>query len=91
MRGARLFIWASMLSCGACSGVSHPSGSLDPAPSRLQSDPGFRIEFPEALPPQDQAPGGGAGAEPAPARPAPTAGVVKTNACLLYTSDAADE
>jgi hypothetical protein len=84
MRGARLFIVASSLLCGACSGAPVPSRSADLAPSRLQSDPGFRIEFPEAVPTQDPTPGGGAAAEPVPppARPAPQAGVVKTSAEL---------
>ncbi len=83
MRGARLFIFASTLLCGACSGAPLHSRPSDPAPSRLQSDPGFRVEFPEALPSQDPAPGGGA-VEPAPLPPKPAApaGVVKTGAEL---------
>jgi len=83
MRGARLFILASTLLGAACSSPPPPARSVDPAPPRLQSDPGFRIEFPEAVPTQDPSPGGGAVTEPVPppARPtpAPAAGVVKTS------------
>jgi hypothetical protein len=83
MRGARLFIFASTLFSCACATPPPPAASADRASSRLESDPGFRIEFPEPLPPQDRAPGGGAAAGPVPVppapAPAPAAGVAKTS------------
>ena len=63
MRGARLFILASTLVCGACSAPLPPAKPLEPPPT-VNADPAFRLEFPEA-PAVDRAPGGGAPIESA--------------------------
>jgi hypothetical protein len=74
----------------SCASASLPASPVAPASSRLESDPGFRVEFPDPLPPQDAAPGGGAAAEPAPppARPAAPAGAVKTSVELPAKKEA---